>query len=80
MFGGQLIGDALKIGAYTAQGKKEKAATQAVGLLSPFKTVTKFKKTYDKIKGFGNPNKLFSQSTTSPPLQINPNTTNLFKT
>jgi hypothetical protein len=80
VFGGQLIGDALKVGTYTAQGKKEKAATQAVGLLSPFKTVTKFKKTYDKIKGFGDPNKFFSQSTTSPPLQINPNATNLFKT
>lgn len=88
MFGGQLIGDAIKIGTYTAQGKKEKAATQAVGLLSPFKTVTKFKKTYDKIKGFGDPNKFFSQSTTSPllqpnystNLQINPNATSLFKT
>ena len=88
MLGGQTLGDAIKIGTYAGQGKTDKAWTQGLGLLSPFKTVTKFKKTYDKIKGFGDPNKFFSQSTTSPLLQpdyskgiqINPNATSLFKT
>ena len=49
-YGGQAFADFAKGSIYAAQGDTKKAIDQGIGLFSPFKTISRISKTYDKLK------------------------------